>query len=281
MLARNYPDAYIISARIGLAARGVIYLIVAGLLLWAALSPFKQDAGVDVTDAFMALEQTALGRGCLLLIGAGLLVYALWRWATAILNDNNPNKGEQRVLTRLGMAISGAGYAFLAVIAIAVTFGANDAEGPDATVQFAQWLFDMPFGKWLLMAAGLVVAGFGLVQFWLIISDQWRENLRVTSWGRKLRPVAFFGVAGRAVLFLLIAFFLMIGGWRADMSEVKGIAETLGWLRAQHYGLLLYLGAGSAIGGYGVFSLLQAHCYTLARKNPAVKDHNKQADDGR
>ncbi len=261
--SRVFPNIYILAARVGLTARGAVYIVVGALLLWAAISPVRKDLGVDAADAFFALEQSAPGRVGLVFIGGGLLIYALWRWSTAVQNDNNPDRSDERVLTRVGMVMSGAGYAILGAVAIAVTFGANDAGGPDKTEQLARWLLSMPLGQWLLAGFGLIVAGFGVVQFWLVISRQWRENLVLTGWSKKLKSIAFFGVVGRAILFLLVAFFLIVGGLRADPNDVKGIAQTLGWLRQQEYGFFLYLGAGLAIGSYGVFSLIQARCYSL------------------
>lgn len=265
--SRSFPNIYIIAARVGLTARGATYLLVSALLLWAALSPIKKDLGINASDAFFTLEQSAAGRVVLLCMGGGLLIYALWRWMTAVQNDNNPDRSDHRVLTRVGMVMSGTGYAILGAVAIAVTFGANDAGGPDKTEQLARWLLSMPLGQWLLVGFGLIVAGFGVVQFWLVISHQWRENLVLTGWSKKLKPVAFFGVVGRAILFLLVAFFLIVGGLRADPNDVKGIAQTLGWLRQQEYGFFLYLGAGLAICSYGIFSLIQARCYALEHRS--------------
>lgn len=266
MLSGKFPRLYLFAARVGLIARGAVYFVIAALLLWAAISPFREDHGVGAMDAFIVLEQTDAGRAGLFLMSGGLIVYALWRWMTAALNDNNPDVEDDRSLTRFAMFISGTGYAFFALLGLTVAFGAGDPDSPDRIEQLARWLLSMPFGKWLLMGAGLTVIGFGITQFWLALSGQWRENLYLTEDIRRIIPIALFGVIGRAILFLLVAVFLLIGGWRADPDGVKGLAESLGWLRNQEYGFWLYLGSGFAIAAYGVFSILQARCYIIEER---------------
>ncbi|MBT8471639.1 MAG: DUF1206 domain-containing protein, partial [Marinicaulis sp.] len=144
-----------------MSARGAVYIVVAGLIMWAAFSPDNSDVGVDPKDAFFALEHTALGRVGLLLMAVGLFIYSSWRFLTGVFNENNPTQDGLRILTRIGMLLSGAGYAFLGIVAMTVTFGANDPAGPDKTEQIARWLLAMPFGKLLLIGAGAIVAAVG------------------------------------------------------------------------------------------------------------------------
>lgn len=41
------------------------------------------------------------------------------------------------------------------------------------------------------------------------------------------------------------------------IDQAKGLSSILGWLRDQPYGLYLYVAAALAIGGYGLYSLVE------------------------
>lgn len=110
-------------AQTGLAARALIYWLVAGLMLRAAAMSSEPDSGMGPTEAFRSLETTSAGRVLLLTIGAGLLLYAGWRWTQAIFDVRDEGADLKGLAARAGMAMSGISYAAVAVAAITVTLG--------------------------------------------------------------------------------------------------------------------------------------------------------------
>jgi hypothetical protein len=140
--------------RTGLVARAVVYWLIAGLMLKAALLSGEPENGMGPTDAFRSLETTHAGRLFLLSIGAGLLLYAGWRWTQAIFDVRSEGEDASGYLARGGMAMSGLSYASVAIAAITVTLGANAGGGPGMTEQALRWLLTMPFGRILVVLPG-------------------------------------------------------------------------------------------------------------------------------
>jgi hypothetical protein len=249
-----------IVARIGLGARALVYFAVSGLLLDAALSA-KPDDGVSPGDAFRAVENEAGGRYLLVFLAAGLALYALWRYYQAILDPEDHGSDAKGVLSRLGMASSGTSYLLIGIAALSVTFGSNSNGGGGKTEQTAKWLMEKPFGEWVVVLGGLALIGIGGAQIWRAKTGQWKNHIDLSGWAGKLTVIISTGIAGRGVLFAMVGGFLVLGGWTADPDDIRGLAATLGWIRAQPFGLWLFIASALAIGVYGIYSAVQSVRY--------------------
>ncbi len=245
-------------AQIGLSARALVYWLVAGLMLKAAMLESEPDSGMGPTEAFRSLESTGAGRLLLLTIGAGLLLYAGWRWTQAMLDVRDEGNDVKGLLARGGMAMSGISYTAVAAAAITVTLGANSGGGPGATETALRWLLDMPLGRFLVVLPGLVFIGIGAAQIWRGIDGRWADDLEPGDWETIGRPLTYFAIVGRGLLFGLIGVFAVLGGLGGDPEDARGLAETMGWLRQLPFGLWLYLTGAAIIGAYGFYSSFQA-----------------------
>lgn len=244
--------------RTGLIARAVVYWLIAGLMLKAALLPGELENGMGPTEAFLSLETTQAGRLFLLSIGVGLMLYAGWRWTQAIFDVRSEGEDASGYLARGGMAMSVLSYASVAIAAIAVTLGANAGGGPGMTEQALRWLLTMPFGRILVVLPGLIFIAIAGTQIWRAFDGRWSDDLAGNDWLDRARPVVSFAIGGRGLLFGLVGVFAVLGGLAGDPSDAHGLAETLGWLREQAFGFWLYLTGAAIIGSYGVYSALQA-----------------------
>lgn len=251
-------DIYHRIAQIGLSARALVYWLVAGLMMRAAALESEPDAGMGPTQAFQSLESTTPGRMLLITIGTGLLLYSGWRWTQAIFDVRDEGRDMKGLAARGGMAISGASYATVAIAAIAVTLGANTGNGPGATETALRWLLAMPLGRVLVVLPGLVFIGIGAAQVWRAIDGRWADDLERGDWETIGKPLIYFAIAGRGLLFGLVGIFAVLGGQAGEPSDARGLAETLGWLREQPFGFWLYLSGASIIGAYGFYSAIQA-----------------------
>jgi hypothetical protein len=72
------------------------------------------------------------------------------------------------------------------------------------------------------------------------------------------KPLTYFAIVGRGLLFGLIGIFAVLGGIDGEPRDARGLAETLGWLREQPFGFWLYVSGASIIGAYGFYSSFQA-----------------------
>lgn len=247
-------------ARIGLGARAFVYFAVAGVLLDSAFTS-KPDNGASPGDAFRAIENEQGGRLLLVALALGLFLYALWRFQQALLDPEDQGDDAKGILARLGMASSGISYLLVGVAAASVTFGQNSGGGGGKTEESARWLMQQPFGSWLVTLAGLALIGIGGAQIWRAKTGQWKNHIDLSGWAGNLTNLISAGIAGRGILFALVGIFLVIAGWSADPSDVKGLASTLGWIRYQPFGIWLFVASALTIGVYGIYSGVQSIRY--------------------
>ena len=99
-------DQFVFLTRLGFAARGILYLIIAWLVI-------RTGRAEDLPGA---LEYVGDGGGKWLLIAmtAGFIAYGLWRLADAALNIENHDDNKMGLIKRIGAAGSGLIYLFLA-----------------------------------------------------------------------------------------------------------------------------------------------------------------------
>jgi hypothetical protein len=139
--------------RIGFATRGLLYIVIAILILRTGRAE----------DPSGALEYLGRGGGQLLLgvMAAGLVAYGIWRLADAAFDIERHGSDRKGWLERAGAGVSGIVHLFLAWQAVRLMRGAA-LSGGDGTQQGAEMALQLP-GGWALVMVGAVVL-FGLVR---------------------------------------------------------------------------------------------------------------------
>lgn len=249
------------TARVGLGARAVVYLLISALLVRALLAGGGNGNEASPSSAFLAIEKEWWGRTLLLCIGAGLLLYTAWRIAQGVLDLDRIGDSAKDRLARLGMLASGIGYGLVAFAAFSVALDRTDSAGGGSTQETVDYLIRLPFGSWLVLLMGLIVGGIGAAQVWRGATGRWKKRLCLDDRTRPLEWLSGYAITGRGVLFLVAAASISWAGFSINPDEALGLAETMGWLRRQPFGFWLYLASGLVIGAYGAYSALQAWRY--------------------
>jgi hypothetical protein len=96
----------------------------------------------------------------LVVIAAGLFGYAAWRIIDAMLDPERQGTSAKGVAIRASYAVRGLVHAVLGVQAVRVAIASERRSGQAVEAWTARAL-GMPLGKWLVVAAGLTVAGYG------------------------------------------------------------------------------------------------------------------------
>jgi hypothetical protein len=257
------------AARFGLGARAGIYLLISALLLLALQAPGTNDGGKSPSDAFLAIESAPLGHTLLILTACGLFAYVLFRLLQAICDLGDHGTDKKGLLARLGMVSSAVSYATVAAAAVTIILNSGSGSDDGLMKTMSSALLGVPFGRLLIILAGIVIVLIGCAQIWRVVRGQWRDNLEIAGRWRALIPVAAFGISGRGLLFGLIGLSLIWSGFVAQPDEALGLSALLGYLRDAPFGAVLYGVAALIVGGYGLYGILQTATYSLPeRGNP-------------
>ena len=244
-------------ARFGYGARGVVYLVVGGLALLAALG--QGGRAGDSKDALRAVLAGPFGAALVGLIALGLTGFALWRLVEAVTDADRRGTGLKGLGVRGAHLISAALYVGLAASAASLSLGLG-LSGGDGMHDGTAWLLAKPFGRWLVALAGLAVVGGGFG----FLGKAWRGDvtdrlaLDAQARARWAGPIGRFGYAARGLAFLIIGGFLVAAAWHQRSSDAKGLAEAFALLRAQPYGWILLGLVAAGHAAFGAFGLIQA-----------------------
>lgn len=245
-------------ARIGFAARGVVYCLVGGL---AALAAFGAGGGVGGgKSALRSVLEQPFGAVLLLAIGAGLVCFAAWRVIGAAFDADSRGRSAKARATRALQAISGVVYLGLAATAANLALGRGGGGAEDQMAQdWTEWLMAQPAGAWLVGAIGLGLVGGGFGYGWKAWKGDVMRRLApppgATDW---VRHVGRAGYAARALTFVIIGGFVVTAALHADSDEVRGLGGALQALRAQPYGWALLFVTAAGLFAFGFFGLVQA-----------------------
>jgi hypothetical protein len=128
----------------------------------------------------------------------------------------------------------------------------------------ARELLAWPLGDWVLVLAGLGLIAFSIWQIYAAFTGQLEPGLDVERLRRDAGEwavhVSRFGLAARAVVFVVLGWGAAVAGWFRDASEVNTTASSLRTLGAQPGTLgrwLLGLAAAGFI-AYGFYQIVHA-----------------------
>ncbi|WP_114228640.1 MULTISPECIES: DUF1206 domain-containing protein [Sphingomonas] len=231
--------------RFGFAARGVMYLVIAWLII----------AVGRAADPSGALHYLSTGRTkwLLLVMIAGFVAYGVWRLSDALLNIEGHKPGRKGWGPRAAAAFSGAVHLAFAWQAIRFLRGVR-GEHLSGAKEGAMVAMDLPGGAWLLLLGGAVLAGVGIAQF----VNAWRckfcerlgGGVRSAPW---VRWTGRGGYLARGIVFLISGYFLYRAGMDSRATEAGGMQQALAWLTSPWD---VIVGVGLAL--FGCFSLIEA-----------------------
>ena len=243
--------------RLGFAARGMLYLVIALLVITTGRTE-------DPTGALQYLGQGG-GKVLLFILIVGLIAYGLWRLSDAAFDIERHGSGKSAIAGRLGAAASALVHFFLAWQAIKLTQGLARAQEGGAQEQ-ASSVLQLPGGATLLLVGGLILVGVGIFQFAKAAKASFLKHLepRIASenW---VEWIGRAGYAARGIVFLITGAFLFNAGLADQASEAGGMGEALAWLNDPWDSIV-------AVGllAFGLFSLIEAR-YRVLRDVPVGK----------
>jgi hypothetical protein len=249
-------------ARFGYAARGVVYAVIGLLAVQTAYSGRgSQDLARQATPQGALQRIAEQSRLLLALVAIGLAGYALWRFVQGGLDAENKGSDAKGLVKRGSMVASGIVYAGLAIAAARLVAG-HGGGAAGASQGFTADLMAKPFGRWLVVLAGIAVIVSGFYQLYDAWTKKFRKRLKLQEMSADEERLATrtgqAGLGARGIVFLLSGWFLVQTGLRFKTSGAQGLGGALETLARQPSGPWLLGIVALGLIAYGAYSFLQA-----------------------
>ena len=255
-------------ARLGYAAKGVVYVIIGGIAAQAAFTPAEDLQDSD--EALGTILRQPFGRVLLAVVALGLAGYVLWRLVQALLDPEHKGTDAKGLATRAGYLISAAAYAGLTLEAVRLLRGNGGGGEGSGAQHWTAIVMDQPFGRVLVGLAGAGIAAFGLYEIYRGFTANLGKRLDLEGDAvphrKRIVAVGRVGHAARGVVFGIIGWLVFTAARQYDASEAQGLEGALAKLREQPYGAWLLGIVAMGLVAYGLFQLVNAR-YRAIRPN--------------
>jgi Domain of Unknown Function (DUF1206) len=243
-------------ARVGLAARGVIYLLIGWVALLVAFGHTSHAPNQE--GALQLVASKPYGLVSLWLLGIGFAGYSIWRLSEAVFGVTGDGSGAGPRLKSLCRAVVYAFFAYLTFKTISGVHSNPTRQQQDLTAQVMQH----SGGRWLVGIAGLVVVIIGAVLVVEGIRRKFMKYLLTGQMSPRVRKIierlGMIGTISRGVVFAIVGALIIDAAMTAKASKSGGLDKALLTLRHQDFGpwLLGVVALGLII--FGVYGLCEA-----------------------
>lgn len=244
-------------ARTGLAARGVIYVLIGWVAILIALGHSSHEA--DQQGALQLLAGQSYGSVSLWLLGIGFAGYALWRLSEAAFGVTGDGRGAG---PRLKSVVRAVIYAFFAYLTFKIIFGAGGGSQASRQQDLTATIMRHAGGRWLVGIVGLAIVIAGAM---LVVEGVRRKFLKYLQLSqvslRTRRIIEWLGVTGTAArgsVFALAGILVIEAAVTYKPSKAGGIDKALLALRNQPFGEILLILAALGLVIFGIYGLCEA-----------------------
>ena len=258
------PDWKETLGRVGLVGKGVLYVILGVLAIQIATGDQQTDA--SQTGAVQWLATQPFGKFLLVALTVALFAMAVWRGLDAWVGD--PVEGSE-TSDRVKYGAEAVIYGGLAVLSLVTTVSnwsgsgssggsGSGSGGGQSQQQATATVLEWPAGQWLVAAAGIAVIALAIYMAKKhVVDTEFTERLDLE--GRHwLEPLGRVGYAARAVIYVVVGWFLLQAGLTYDPDQAKGLSGSLRELAGDGWGqaLLWFVAVGLLV--YGVYAVAEA-----------------------
>jgi hypothetical protein len=246
------------TARVGLAARGLVYVLIGILALQIAFVDRAEQA--DQQGAFQTLAQNGFGKAILWLVILGFVGYGLWQASEAAWGHRTERDERKRTASRIESAIKAAIYLLLAVVAFRVVTGTSRSGqgGEQVTAQALQ----LTGGQVLVGLAGVAIVAAAVLLAWRGLRTKFEEHLDLAELGPGARSALItlgkVGYVARSIVFALVGILVVVAAVTFDPDKARGMDAALRQVAAQPYGPWLLSLMALGLMCFGVYSFAES-----------------------
>jgi hypothetical protein len=244
----------------GWAAKGVVYLTLAYLVLQMAFGAAPQQA--TTTGALQYIAQTAPGKIALIVLGLGLVAFAVGRVLEVTTLAGPQIETKDKVIA----AVLAVLYASLALTAFTIAglagSGGGGSGGGGSEQQGSAFLLGLPGGRWIVGIVGLAVIAFGALEAYKGVQQKFLPTLRTGEMSSGTRSATTkLGTAAyvtKGAILALLGYFSLQSALTYDPQQAKGLDAALHEIAGRTWGQVVLTLVALGLLAYGAFALLES-----------------------
>lgn len=242
-------------ARLGLTARGLVYLLMGALALLVANG---SHLAVDQKNALSQLLRQPYGFLLVTCMAVGFAAYAVWRLSEATFGVVGAGR---RVGPRLQSLLRGLIYASLAATTISLLMGSRQSQSMQQQ-GYARDVLAMSGGRWIVAGVGLCVAVTGAVMmeqgataYFMRYFPRGSTSMRARN---AIRLIGRIGTLSRGLIFVLAGALIVLAGWIYKPAKASGVDAAVNTIQAWPRGNLFLTCVAVGLLLFGVYGLCEA-----------------------
>lgn len=246
-------------ARCGLIAYGLVHLLISWIALHIGWTNTERG-NADSSGAMRTLSAQPFGNPLLWSVATGLLFLALWQFCELFWGPTSGKPGT-RVRQK---ATSGARvlvYAALAASAARTATGAASSSS-GSEQQATSGVLSWPAGQWLVVTAGLIVAGIGIAMMikgaTTSIGDEIDLRFMTPPTRHFTERLAQAGYITKGIAFGIVGGLLIHAALTSRRQHAQGLDGALQTILAQPFGRILLTAVATGFTCFGAYAMLQA-----------------------
>ncbi len=244
-------------ARLGYASRGIIYLVIGGLAIMAALGMGSGET-TGSRGAIRTILEQPFGSVMIAVLIVGLICYSLWRLVQSVGDADGHGTSVKGLGVRFGLFASAVTHTLLAVFAARLLLGNGSTESGASSSAQQTWI-NSEFAQLGLTVFGVALIITGLAHLYKGWTAKFEKYMEIpVSQKRWARPLCQFGLMARGVVWGIIGWFLINSASQASSGEIHGLEQALDALRSHGYGPWLLGVVAAGLFAFGVYSILEA-----------------------
>jgi hypothetical protein len=246
-------------SRAGLAARGVIYVLIGSLAVQIGLGG-EGGAEADKKGALETVAGSPGGKVILWLLVIGFAGLALWRYAEALYGQPIP-EGD-KATKRLASLARGVFYSLVCAAVLNFTLGGGAESSNEQSQNFTAKAMGEPGGRWLVLAIGAGFMAWGIGGIVNALRRKFTEKLKTGQMAPRTRKVVeLLGMVGRSargLVFGAAGVFLAYAAITFDPDKAKGLDGTLRTFADTPAGPWVLVAVAIGLVTFGVYSFCEA-----------------------
>lgn len=243
---------------VGWAAKGVVYVALAYLVLQMAFGSAPQQA--TTTGALQYIAGTTHGTITLILLGVGLIAFAIGRILEVTTLAGPGIEGKDKAVAVLLALI----YASLALSAftIAGMTGSGGGSGGGGSKQGSAFLLGLPGGRVIVAIVGLLVIAFGVYEAYKGVKKRFNGTLRTAEMSSSVRSATSrIGTAAyvtKGAIWALLGFFFLNSALTYNPQKARGMDAALHQVARQSWGQVVLAFVAAGLLAYAVFAFIES-----------------------